>query len=93
MLSFLKPWIPQSMNHSALVPKSYFNAEPKPAYKRPIRPSDSDRLFSLYEKIIAFNNLSFEMQIFDLKNHAIELGKMRRQVYETNPNLWDTDSE
>ena len=79
------------MAYAALQPKRYFNVYNKPSAKRPIRKSDFDRLSSLYEKVICFNNLRFDIQIFDLKEHSIELGSMRRYAYESF-NIWLSDS-
>ena len=71
---------------AALEPKRFFSAQNKPSKKRPVRQADSLRP-ALYDKVIAFNSLSYEHQLYDLKNHSIELGGMRRHAYESY-NLW-----
>ena len=80
------------MTHAALQPKTFFNIKNKPSAKRSIRPSDLQRLSQLYEKVICFNNLSHTDQLYDLKEHSIELGGMRRFSYE-NANIWQSDSD
>jgi len=80
------------MSNAALDPKKYFLMKKKPSQKRSIRPSDLDRLSRIYEKVIAHNNLSYDHQLYDLKEHSIELGGMRRYAYESS-NLWVTESD
>ena len=77
---------------AAVEPKRFFGAQNKPAKKRPVRPADTLRLSTLYEKVISFNSLPYEHQLYDLKNHSIELGGMRRHAYESF-NLWDSESD
>ena len=66
--------------------------QPSPGKKAPIKKKDYCRLRELYDLVRSHNNMDPDVQVYDLKNHAIRVGNFRRQDYEVNK-IWDAEYE
>ena len=80
------------LSYYAYFPLPFFNIQPKPSRKKPIKKSDQERLSAIYHKINQFNLQPINDQLVQLVDHLKTVGAMRAKYYTHRSILFEDET-